>query len=79
VHPKFLSRLSYSSSLKGDASTELVCGTRRNRLVETIGVDSETEGSTNARAECLCIAETKDANVVDLGLDKGSRVEVSED
>ena len=75
MHSKFPLLLLHLS-LEGDAGTELVCGARRNSLIETVGVDSETEGGTDTGAESLGVAEAKDTSVVDLGLDEGSRVEV---
>ena len=52
-------------------------GTRGSGLVQAVGVEGETKGGTDTRAESLGVAEAEDTSVVDLGLDESGRVKVS--
>lgn len=51
-------------------------GVAGSRVVELGGVEGEAERGLDTGAESLGVAEDKDTGVVDLGLDKGSVVEV---
>lgn len=49
----------------------------RVRLIQFLGVKSQTERSLNTRAEGLSVTKGNDTRVVDLGLDERRRIEVS--
>ena len=62
--------------LESESSADLVSGWASGGVVETLGVEGETEGGLNAWTEGLSVAEGEDTSVVDLGLDEGGVVEV---
>jgi len=45
-------------------------------VVEALGINSETERRTDARAKGLGVTEDEDTSITDLRLHKGSRVKV---
>ena len=47
------------------------------QLIQLLGVKSQTKRGLNTRAEGLSVTKGNDTRVVDLGLDKGRRIEVS--
>jgi len=51
--------------------------TGRANFVQSLGIDSKTEGSLNTRTKGLSITEREDTIVVDLGLEERSSIEVS--
>jgi hypothetical protein len=57
-----------------------VGGTGRNAIAEAaeaLGIQGEAEGSLDAGAESLSVAESDDTGIVDLGLDESGRVKVA--
>lgn len=55
----------------------LVGGASGGDVVEFLGVESETEGGTDTRAEEVAVTQGENASVVDLGLHESSIVEVA--
>lgn len=49
----------------------------RGGVIKFLCVEGKAKGSLNAGAESLSISESKDASVVNLGLDRGGGVKVT--
>lgn len=62
---------------EGERSPNLVGRTGRDDVVQSLGVESKTEGRFHTGAEGLRVTEGQNASIVDLGLHKGSGVKVS--
>lgn len=63
--------------LEGERSPNLVGRTGRDDVVQSLGVESKTEGRFHTGTEGLRVTKGQNASIVDLGLHKGSRVKVS--
>jgi len=71
-YSKYFTRLRF----EGEAGTNLVSRPGRSHIVQLLGIDSETKRSLDTRAKSLGVPKSEDTGVVNLGFDKGSRVQV---
>lgn len=61
------------SSFKNEVKTDFVSG---SRLIQTLGINGCTKTKGYTRAEKLVVSKSSDSLVINLGLDKGGRVQL---
>lgn len=72
-----VSRRNGTLRVESERGTDLVRGGTGGSVIESLGVETETEGDLDTGAEGLGVTKAEDTGVVDLGLNERGVVEVS--